>query len=268
MNSTIRSLKKIARDFLPPIALRRIKDVRQSLRIRSPLRIPNTGRSLIHRGTNTDTEIFDQMFLARVYDFTQLSRHREIDSYYNACPMPLILDCGANIGASTIWFATQFPRSTVVAVEPEPGNFALLKKNTENANAIAVHGAVAGHAGELQLFDPGLGSAGFRTGASGNDAGPGTVHAYTLDTLAAMVPGSTPFILKIDIEGAEGDLFKTHHSVLDNCPIVIIELHDWMLPRTASSRAFLKWHVSQDRDFVHIGENIYSLCNRLLPCVT
>jgi FkbM family methyltransferase len=205
------------------------------------------------------------MFLARVYDFAQLRRRREIDSYYTACPKPLILDCGANIGASTIWFATQFPRSTVVAVEPEPGNFAVLQKNTGNANMIAVHGAVAGHAGELQLFDPGLGTAGFRTGSTGTTAGLGTVHAYTLDDLAAMVPGGVPFVLKIDIEGAEADLFKTHHRVLDNCPIVIIELHDWMLPGTASSREFLKWHASQDRDFVHIGENVYSLCNRLLP---
>jgi predicted O-methyltransferase YrrM len=44
--------------------------------------------------------------------------------------IPLILDCGANIGLSSIWFARKYPRATVIAVEPESENFRMLTMNT------------------------------------------------------------------------------------------------------------------------------------------
>ncbi len=78
-------------------------------------------------------------------------------------------------------------------------------------------------------------------------------------------PARTPFILKIDIEGGEADLFDDEPEVFARFPVLIIELHDWMLPRGGTSRPFLRWHAAQDRDFVHIGENVFSLCNTLLP---
>lgn len=85
--------------------------------------------------------------------------------------------------------------------------------------------------------------------------------------MLALAPGATPFILKIDIEGGEGDLLGEEAKVFARFPIVVLELHDWMLPRAGTSRAFLRWHAERDRDFVHIGENVFSMCNQLLPTV-
>ncbi|MDB4976250.1 MAG: FkbM family methyltransferase [Myxococcaceae bacterium] len=257
-------VKAVARESLPPVALRGVKEVRKLIRSDRPLRVPGTSRVMVQRGREEDTDLFDQIILGRTYDFKQLRRWPEIAAFYQACNSPLILDCGANIGAASIWFATQFPKATVVAVEPEPGNFRVLEENSGAPNMRAVHGAVSSTPGELQIVDPGLGSASFRTEHVHGQAGE-HVRAYTLDELAAMVPGSTPFVIKVDIEGAEQDLFDAHQYVLDQCPVVVIELHDWMLPRGRTSQSFLKWHASQDRDFVYIGENVYSLCNRSLP---
>ena len=42
-----------------------------------------------------------------------------------------IIDAGAYIGSSAIFFAEKFPNATIVAVEPEIGNYAMLLKNIE-----------------------------------------------------------------------------------------------------------------------------------------
>src|SRR5262245_53396868 len=44
-------------------------------------------------------------------------------------PPRLILDCGANVGYTSAYFLTRFPTAHVVAVEPDSGNAALLRRN-------------------------------------------------------------------------------------------------------------------------------------------
>ena len=73
----------------------------------------------------------------------------------------------------------------------------------------------------------------------------------------------SPFIVKIDIEGGESALFSTNTEWVATTPLIIIELHDWLLPGKAASRSFLQCIAGQDRDFVYIGENIFSIDNNL-----
>jgi hypothetical protein len=42
-------------------------------------------------------------------------------------------------------------------------------------------------------------------------------------------------------------------------PLIIVELHDWMLPGAASSWNFLRSIADRGRDVVFIGENVYSI---------
>ena len=151
----------------------------------------------------------------------------------------------------------------VTAIEPERENFRLLEENTKGAKVSPVNAAIASKPGKLQLFDPGDGEWAFSTIAGGKGKKLYEVPALSIDELLASQDG-TPFILKIDIEGAEQDLFTANGETIDQFPVVIIELHDWMLPRTASSRPFLQWHAARDRDFLFHGENVFSFSNRVL----
>ena len=217
------------------------------------------GIRIVHRGTQADIAVVQQVFLARDYDLTRLRRHDEIQRFYQRCARPLIVDAGANIGASSVWFARTYPKAIVKAVEPHPGNFAVLTKNVSGLNVTSKCAAVAPRPGVLRLLDPGGGDWAFRTGDSeGVDLG--EVPALTIESL--IEPGEEPFICKIDIEGGEADLFES--AVFSRFPVVVIELHDWMIPKGRTSQSFLRWHVQQDRDFVYINENIFSICNRLL----
>ncbi len=78
------------------------------------------------------------------------------------------------------------------------------------------------------------------------------------------IHGTFPYIFKIDIEGGEADLFNGNTDWMDKFPLIIIELHDWMLPFSGSSRSFIKAVAKYDFDLVHKGENIFLFNRRIL----
>ncbi len=247
-------------DWLPPILARAL---RQLVPPPAPAKSSEVcGRLLAHRGSHADFEVVKQIFSQRDYDLSRLKRNDEIAAYYEATKRPLIIDAGANIGASAVWFSTVFPRAKVIAVEPHPDNFRLLSQNVAGLDVDCVPGALAPTSGRLSLLDPGEGEWGFRTGPAASQA-ICEVAAFTIADLVGHV--HSPFILKIDIEGGEDGLFDRLGEEFARFPVIIIELHDWMLPRGNTSKSFLRWHASQDRDFVHLGENVFSICNHLLP---
>jgi hypothetical protein len=56
-------------------------------------------------------------------------------------------------------------------------------------------------------------------------------------------------------------LFAQDTGWIAEFPILIIELHDWLFPKKGTSQNFLKAIAAHDRDFVYVGENIFSLRN-------
>jgi FkbM family methyltransferase len=44
-------------------------------------------------------------------------------------PVNLIIDAGANIGDTSVWYATRFPKALVIAIEPDAANLSVLQKN-------------------------------------------------------------------------------------------------------------------------------------------
>jgi predicted O-methyltransferase YrrM len=74
-----------------------------------------------------------QMFESQDYSFDRLRRGSELRALYEAIAgtgkQPLILDAGANIGASVVYFHLAFPAAHIVALEPARNNFEVLKQN-------------------------------------------------------------------------------------------------------------------------------------------
>jgi FkbM family methyltransferase len=170
----------------------------------------------------------------------------------------LIIDAGANIGAAALYFSFRFTGSKVIAIEPERKNCELLRMNCAGLNIAVVEAALGCEAGKSFLSDPGLSDWGFRTG----DTGEYEVDVVSVDQL--FEEKAAPFICKIDIEGGEANLFKRNYSWLERFPLVIIELHDWLLPGEGNSRNFLKAALEFDFDFVYRGENLFCFNNALL----
>ncbi|MGA7816378.1 FkbM family methyltransferase [Caballeronia sp.] len=263
-------VKSTLKDMLPPALMRLLRPknepsdawgtVRYGLH---GLRLPG-GRRFIYRPSPPDRMVCAQIFFQRDYATEHLGRSQEIVDFYRACPDPIIVDAGANIGAAAVWFALTYPKAKVLAVEPDVSNYELLKRNAISfPSVVPLNAAIAATSGTLYLNDPGVGAWGYRTAEQPTDRSY-AVEAMTLEQVIAKSSG-TPFILKIDIEGAESDLFSRHSEELNRFPLVIIELHDWMLPRESNSRNFLKWHVEMERDFVYFNENVFSISNTIRP---
>ncbi len=63
--------------------------------------------------------LIEEIFLSNEYYFESTIKN------------PIIIDCGANIGLSVLYFKRLYPDSHILAFEPNPFSFDLLKKNIE-----------------------------------------------------------------------------------------------------------------------------------------
>lgn len=132
-----------------------------------------------------------------------------------------ILDLGANIGLSSAFFLSRWPTAKVLAVEPDPANYALLRKNLSPYNAQCIQGAAWSRHVSLAL-SPTLCER--HEWAKVVLEGTGEVRAYTMEELVVAL-GTVDF-LKINIEGAEKAIFNGDTSWLGHVKNLSIELHD------------------------------------------
>ena len=86
---------------------------------------------------------------------------------------------------------------------------------------------------------------------------------FLIDQIVKENKNCLPFIIKIDIEGAELDLFRKNIKWLNDFNIILIELHDWMLPNKSISSSFIKslslTLKKNKRDLIIQGENLISI---------
>ncbi len=233
------------------------------------LNIADTQRQFLYRKGSSDEAVIVQILQNRAYDLGRLARGDELTALYEQLVQsgkePLIVDAGANIGASAVYFSFSFSKARLVAIEPDRTNFDLLAANTADLPVECLHAAVAASsAGKVNVTDPGQGFWGYRTVPVGGATALNSVSCITINEIfERRAAAAVPFIVKIDIEGGESELFSANSEWIDQTPIIIIELHDWLLPKSANSRAFLQCIASRDRDFVYLDENIYSIANNI-----
>jgi len=208
-----------------------------------------------------DRGVIDQIFLNEDYRVSHWPQGRALLGQYKekqeqqAGKRPLIIDAGANIGASAVYFHTLYREARIVCVEPERSNCTLLRLNTDGLPVEVVEGGISGQDGHMFLQDPGHSDWGFRVGSTGSVRVP-TVSPATI--LQRHDADCYPFILKIDIEGGEQHLFDGGNlDWLTAFSLVVIELHDWMLPFEGSSSGFMAAMGTGAFDIVFRGENLF-----------
>lgn len=129
-----------------------------------------------------------------------------------------VLDIGANIGVISIGLLALGEMERAVAVEPEPGNFALLRRNVD-LNSMTDHFACLQRAAsdrdgtvELELSAVNSGDHRVRIGDSADDDGPRqviTVEAGTIDGILGALPTDVVrqiALIWIDVQGHEASV--------------------------------------------------------------
>jgi FkbM family methyltransferase len=192
-----------------------------ALVLRWPRRVAVTvsGVRLRVRPGTSDIRTLEQIFVQRQYAVP-------------VSPAPrTILDAGANLGASALFFAARWPDAEIAALEPEPSNFALLQTNTSRTPMIRpVFGALWSLDAPLHITNPGSEKWSFRLAAGHSGAGAEIVPGFSIPTLLDRLHWNRLDLLKIDIEGAERDVFASNPDWLARVDTLMIEIHDAISP--------------------------------------
>jgi len=172
---------------------------------------------------SSDLAVFRQMFIEREHDWA-----RAIEPLRDGA---LILDCGANVGLATVCLLRMFPGAFVIAVEPDADNLAVLERNVRprRDQVEVVRAGVWSRPTHLVCHDPGTfehAQWALRVCECAADT-PGAVQAVTVGELLRRSGRERIAILKMDIEGAEAEVFGTGPTEwLDRTDAIAIELHD------------------------------------------
>ena len=156
----------------------------------------------------------------------------EIYKFKSDKKAPLIIDCGANIGLSVIYFKRLFPNAKVIAFEPDKKIFDYLKFNIDSFDFT-----------DVKLINKGLWKEEttlrfFSEGADGgrialeNDEN--IVEIQTVK-LSEYLKNEKVDFLKIDIEGAETDVLIESEKYLKNVDKIFIEYHSFINKRQTLS---------------------------------
>ncbi len=147
------------------------------------------------------------------------------------CRVPLlpapatVLDLGANTGLTANAFAVQFPQARIIAVEPDPDTHHVCVINTRSHPAIhCFQGLVGASAGWGRILNPEAISMAKRfapTESFTNADIPISTIARILDKHDCQ----EPVLVKLDVEGAEREIFSAGADWLPRVQGVLVEPH-------------------------------------------
>lgn len=216
--------------------------------------VPNIGKVCIRAG-DSDFDSVRQVFRGEEYAIVIDDVRDRVWSEYErilaAGKTPVVIDAGANIGAASMWFAKQYPEAAVLAIEPDKDNAKIARRNAENSPNINVfEAAIGGEAGFVSVIREGQ-SWGVQTARA--DVG---LRVVTIQEAAQTVPNGELFIVKVDIEGFEKDLFASNTEWIDQAFAIYLEPHDWLFPGKKTSRNFQKELAKRDFELFINRENL------------
>lgn len=143
----------------------------------------------------------------------------------------LIIDAGANVGYASVYFANRFPGAAIIAVEPDRDNFHMLQRNTAAYPKVrCVRAGLWSKDCFLKISNPGGGTCAFRVEETMHPED--AIPAVTVATLLESSGFNRIGILKLDVEGAEKELFQAQNSAswIARTDLMMIELHDRLVP--------------------------------------
>ena len=133
------------------------------------------------------------------------------------------MDLGANTGLVDRWLLNQFPSAEIIAVEPEPGNAATLRANVAGLPVRVVEACVGATARTVTLHTS-SGEHGFTM--VGEAAAGSPTFEVPVVTMETVLQGAEKIdLLKVDIEGAEEELFADCAGWIGKVELLLVECH-------------------------------------------
>jgi FkbM family methyltransferase len=174
--------------------------------------IPFLGKQLMIVDIASFRFMEQEIFCKQIYKFTCKN------------PQPFIIDAGANIGLSVIYFKQLYPDCEILAFEPDKNVFDALRLNVQSFglnNVELIPKALWDELTTLQFY------------AEGADGGRIAVHGESAQLDVVPTIRLRQFLnrkvdfLKIDIEGAEIRVLEDCKDLLNNVERIFLEYHSF-----------------------------------------
>lgn len=147
---------------------------------------------------------------------------KDIYRFSTKTPSPVIIDCGANIGLSVLYFDHICPSSLIHAFEPDPKIGEYLVANTSHlSHKLTIHHSAVWN--ENTTLDFGMEGADRSSIFSKKNVT--TVNAIKISEFLAQFEAIE--LLKIDIEGAELEVIRDCDGALATTSKVFVEYHSF-----------------------------------------
>jgi len=205
----LRNTKRFAWKKKPAVFERRTEVVRYSLKMEG------VHRNIFLRTYDGDIQIFYEIFWRSAYSLPPAI-------FIEA---RTIVDLGAHAGLAALYFRMQSPNAKIYAVEADELNYGILLKNLqvgiESGQVFALHAAIARENGTMYLQRSILS---YNNTVSESVTGL-SIRGISMEQLLDDYQITMIDILKIDIEGAETDLFSMGTAWLRKVRNILIEIH-------------------------------------------
>jgi len=160
-----------------------------------------------------DIAMLYEIFLYKSYSFSGM------DGFHPK----IIVDLGAHIGMSALFFQSAYPDAAVYSIEPDIDNFELLRKNTLSKRQIAVlQAAISDVDGSAVVAKSQFG---YNSVVVTGEATGRPIRTMTMATLLRELHIFQIDLLKVDIEGYEKKIFSGDTDWLGVVGRIIIEVH-------------------------------------------
>lgn len=156
---------------------------------------------------------YGEIFTSEIYKFKARNQR------------PYIVDCGANIGLSIIYFKKLYPQASIIAFEPDPRVFNILSYNIHSFrfnDVTLINKALWDKTTTLPFFSEG--SDGGRVAVRGDNK---QLIRVKTEKLNKYLKKPVDF-LKIDIEGAEAKVLEQCQDLLLNVKNLFVEYHSFL----------------------------------------
>jgi FkbM family methyltransferase len=216
------------------------------------LKLKNYKNPIWMRYGTEDYGIFYQIFLYEEYAALKKLKDPK-----------LIVDCGAYVGYSSIYFLNKYPHARIVAVEPDSENFKCCQKNLSFfADRVSLfRSAIWSYQIGLVVCQEDLKNSNSIQVRPCNEGEIPDIYATDINNLLKTSGFDRIDLLKMDIETAESIVFaENYQNWLDKVDNIVIELHG-----TKCEEVFFKALSDYDYNICKYGE--LTICTDIIPKV-
>ena len=175
--------------------------------------------------------LFKEIFISKEYHFESKNLS------------PSIIDCGANIGMSVLYFKHLYPNCKIIAFEPNPYAFTLLEKNVlqNSLKDVELRNIGLSSVEESIQFFLGENKGGLSGSIIQERGGENAINVQTAK-LSTFIQDDTFDLIKMDVEGAETEIIKDLllEKKINNSNRYMIEYHHRINNKKSSLSAFIK----------------------------